>query len=73
VYTIETEIAEILKPTKKDKEKAKDYKKNLREMIANFGDLRDSQLQKEVEKRKTEQQSEKEVLSDTGFRSGERF
>ncbi len=73
MYTIETEIAEILKPTKKDKEKAKDYKKNLREMIANFGDLRDSQLQKEVEKRKTEQQSEKEVLSDTGFRSGERF
>jgi hypothetical protein len=28
--TIETEIAEILKPTKKDKEKAKGYKKNLR-------------------------------------------
>jgi len=63
--TIETEIAEILKPTKKDKEKAKGYKKNLREMIATFGDLRDSQLQKEAEKRKAEQ-SGKEVLSDTG-------
>jgi hypothetical protein len=48
--TIETEIAEILKPTKKDKEKAKGYKKNLREIIATFGDLRDSQLQNEAEK-----------------------
>jgi DNA gyrase/topoisomerase IV subunit A len=71
--TVETEIAEILKPTKKDKEKAKGYKKNLRELIATFGDLRDSQLQKEVEKRKAERQSEKEVLSDTGSDQGRGF
>ena len=71
--TIETEIAEILKPNKKDKEKAKGYKKNLREMIATFEDLRDSQLQKEVEKRKTGQQSEKEVLSDTSSDQGRDF
>ena len=71
--TVETEIAEIIKPTKKDKEKAKGYKKNLRELIATFGDLRDSQLQKEVEKRKAERQSEKEVLSDTGSDQGRGF
>jgi hypothetical protein len=70
--TIETEIAEILKPTKKDKEKAKGYKKNIREMIATFGDLRDSQLQREAEKRKAEQ-SGKEVLSDTGSDQGRGF
>jgi hypothetical protein len=70
--TIESEIAEILKLTKKDKEKAKGYKKNLREMIATFGDLKDSQLQKEAEKRKAEQ-SEKEVLSDTGSDQGRGF
>jgi len=70
--TIESEIAEILKPTKKDKEKAKGYKKNLRETIATFGDLRDSQLQKEAEKRIAEQ-SEKEVLSDTGSDQGRGF
>ena len=63
--TIETEIAEILKPTKKDKEKARGYKKNLRELIATFGDFRDSQLQKEAARKKAEQ-SGKEVLSDTG-------
>ena len=57
--TIETEIAEILKPTKKDKEKAKGYKKNLRELMAIFGDLRDSQLQKEADRKKSGQQSEK--------------
>ncbi len=62
--TIESEIAEILKPTKRDREKTKGYKKNLRELIATFGEFRDSQLQKETAKRKTEQ-SEKEVLSDT--------
>ncbi len=37
--TIEAEIAEILKPSKKDRDKAKSYKKNLREMIAIFGEL----------------------------------
>jgi hypothetical protein len=42
--TIESEIAEIIKPTKKDKEEAKSYKKNLRETIEQFGDFRDSQL-----------------------------
>jgi hypothetical protein len=63
---IETEIAEILKPTKKTKEKAKSYKKNLKELIAIFGDYRDSQLQIEQEKRETECRSAKEVLSDTG-------
>ncbi len=57
--TIESEIAEILKPTKRDKEKTKGYKKNLRELIATFGEFRDSQLQKEAAKRKAEQ-SEKE-------------
>jgi hypothetical protein len=36
--TIESEIAMILKPTKKEKEKAKSYKKNLKEVIAIFGD-----------------------------------
>ncbi len=71
--TIETEIAEIFKPTKKDKETAKGYKKNLREIIASFGDLRDSQLQKEAEKKKTEQQSGKEVLSDSGSDQGRGF
>ena len=70
--TIETEIAEILKPSKKDREKAKGYKKNLREMIAIFGDFRDSQLQKEAEKKQTEQ-SGKEVLSDTGSDLGRGF
>jgi hypothetical protein len=64
--TIETEIAEILKPTKKEKEKAKGYKKNLKELIAIFGYHRDSQLQIEQEKRETERKSAKEVLSDTG-------
>jgi hypothetical protein len=64
--TIETEIAEILKPNKKDRDKAKSYKKNLREMIAIFREFRDSQLQIEQEGRKSECQSAKEVLSDTG-------
>jgi hypothetical protein len=71
--TIENEIAEILKPTKKEKEKVKGYKKNLREMIAQFGDLRDNQLQVEQMQRETEQQSEKEVLSDTGSDQGRGF
>jgi hypothetical protein len=71
--TIENEIAEIIKPTKKDKEKTKGYKKNLRELIAIFGDLSDSRLQKEAERRKTEQQLEKEVLSDTGSDQGRGF
>ena len=70
--TIETEIAEILKPTKKDKEKARGYKKNLRELIATFGDFRDSQLQKEADRKKAEQ-SGKEVLSDTGSDQGKGF
>jgi len=70
--TIESEIAEILKPTKRDKEKTKGYKKNLRELIATFGEFRDSQLQKEAAKRKAEQ-SEKEVLSDTGSDQGRGF
>jgi hypothetical protein len=35
-------------------------------MIAEFGDSRDSQLQIEQLQRETEQQSAKEVLSDTG-------
>jgi len=64
--TIETEIAEILKPSKKDREKAKSYKKNLREMIAIFGEFRDSQLQIEQEGRRSARQPAKEVLSDTG-------
>ncbi len=70
--TIESEIAEILKPTKRDREKTKGYKKNLRELIATFGEFRDSQLQKETAKRKAEQ-SEKEVLSDTGSDQGRGF
>jgi hypothetical protein len=64
--TIETEIAEILKPSKKDRDKAKSYKKNLREMIAIFGEFRDSQLPIEQEGRRSERQPAKEVLSDTG-------
>ena len=40
--TIENEIAEILKPSKKDKEKTKSYKRNLRETIAIFGEFRES-------------------------------
>ncbi len=64
--TIENEIAEILKPSKKDREKTKSYKKNLREMIAIFGEFRDSQLQIEQESRRSVRQSAKEVLSDTG-------
>jgi hypothetical protein len=63
---IENEIAEILKPNKKEKEKAKSYKKNLKELIAIFGDHRDSQLQIEQDRRETERRSAKEVLSDTG-------
>ncbi len=63
---IENEIAVILKPTKKDKEKAKGNKKNLRELIAVFVDNRDSQLQIEQAQREAEPQSGKEVLSDTG-------
>ncbi len=43
--TIENEISQIIRPTKKDKQKAKNYKKNLRETIAKFGDFRDNQLQ----------------------------
>ncbi len=50
-------------------EKTKGYKKNLRELIATFGEFRDSQLQKETAKRKAEQ-SEKAVLSDTGSDQG---
>ena len=38
--TIENEIAEILKPSKKDKEKTKSYKRNLRQTIAIFGEFR---------------------------------
>jgi hypothetical protein len=60
--TIDTEI---LKPSKKDREKAKSYKKNLREMIAIFGEFRDSQLQIEQEGRRSARQPAKEVLSDT--------
>ncbi len=71
--TIENEIAEILKPTKKEKEKAKSYKKNLREMIAIFGDFRGSQLQIEQWQRETKQQTGKEVLSDTGSDQGRGF
>ena len=47
-------------------------------MIAIFGDFRDSQLQKEAEKKQAEQ-SGKEVLSDTGsvlvrgFETGDEF
>ena len=70
--TIESEIAEILKPTKRDKEKTRGYKKNLRELIATFGDFRDSQHQKEAAKKKAEQ-SGKEVLSDTGSDQGRGF
>jgi hypothetical protein len=40
--TIETEIAEFLKPTKRRKEKAKSYKKIVKKLIAIFGDCRDS-------------------------------
>jgi tRNA nucleotidyltransferase (CCA-adding enzyme) len=43
--TIENEIAQIIRPTKKDKQKAKSYKDKLRETIAQFGDFRDNQLQ----------------------------
>jgi hypothetical protein len=64
--TIEAEIAEILKPSKKYRDKAKGYKKNLREMIAIFGEFRDSQLQIEQEGRRSAHQPAKEVLSDTG-------
>jgi len=65
--TIENEIAEILKPSKKDKEKTKSYKRNLREAIAIFGEFRDSRLQIEQQQRKrSERQPAKEVLSDTG-------
>jgi hypothetical protein len=64
--TIENEIVEILKPTKKEREKAISYKKNLSELIATFGEFRDSQLQIEQAQRETEWQSAKEVLSDTG-------
>ncbi len=64
--TIENEIAEILKPSKKDKEKTKSYKRNLREAIAIFGEFRDSRLQIEQQKRRSERQPAKEVLSDTG-------
>jgi hypothetical protein len=46
--------------------KAKSYKKNLREMIAIFGEFRDSQLQIEQESRRSARQPAKEVLSDTG-------
>jgi hypothetical protein len=49
-----------------EKEKAKSYKKNLKEVIAIFGDYRDSQLQIEQLARETEHKSAKEVLSDTG-------
>jgi hypothetical protein len=73
--TIENEIAEILKPNKKDREKAKSYKKNLKEMIAIFGEFRDSQLQIEQEGRRSERQSAKEVLSDQekGFEISDEF
>jgi len=43
--TIENKIAQIIRPTKKDKQKAKSYKDKLRETIAQFGDFRDNQLQ----------------------------
>ena len=43
--TIENEIAQIIRPTKKDKQKAKSYKDKLRETIAQLGDFRDNQLQ----------------------------
>ncbi len=72
-------IAEILKPTKKEKEKVKSYKKNSKELIAIFGDYRDSQLQIEQEKRESECKSGKEVLSDTdsdqerGFQTADEF
>ena len=51
--TIENEIAEILKPSKKDKEKTKSYKRNLREAIAIFGEFRDSRLQIEQQRRRS--------------------
>jgi len=76
---VENEIAEILMPTKKEKEKAKSYKKNLKELIAIFGDYRDSHLQIEQVKRETECRSVKEVLSDKGsdqeggFQTGDEF
>ncbi len=42
-------------------------------MIATFGDFRDIQLQKEQEQSEAEQQSGKEVLSDTGSDQGRGF
>ncbi len=42
--TIENKIAQIIRPTKKDKQKAKSYNNKLRETIAQFGDFRENQL-----------------------------
>jgi hypothetical protein len=35
-------VLAALKPSKKEKEKAKSYKKNVKKLIAIFGDCRDS-------------------------------
>jgi hypothetical protein len=55
------------------KNTANSLKWKLREIIAQFRDLRDSQLQIEKLQRETEQQSAKDMLSDTGLDQGRGF
>jgi hypothetical protein len=70
---LETIEAEMLKSFSLQKRISKSYKKNLWNIITQFGDFRDSQLQIEEVVREAECKSEKEMLSDTGSDQGRGF